>query len=72
MDANYWQSTDKDTEALLDVLAGLWDIDRAYADSDDFPVPFSGQQAYTDASHAALDGQAEPRCQCGNDFLGEF
>lgn len=60
------------TEELLFMLAGLWEIDRDYADSDDFPVPFSGQQAYTDASRTAFDGEHAPRCQCGNDFLGEF
>lgn len=60
------------TEDLLNTLAGLWDVDRDYADSNDFPVPFSGQQAHTDASHAALDGENAPTCQCGVDFLGEF
>lgn len=60
------------TEDLLNSLAGLWDIDRDYVDSNDFPVPFSGQQACTDASWAAFEGQDNPTCTCGNDFLGEF
>lgn len=72
MDEGYWQTTGKTTEELLTLLAGLLDIDRDCADSDEFPVPFSGQQAETDASRAAFDGEHAPRCQCGNDFTGEF
>ena len=60
------------TEDLLNMFAGLSDVDRDYADSDEFPVPFSGQQAQTDAARAALDGDNAPTCQCGVDFLGEF
>lgn len=56
------------SEGLLNALAGLWDVDRDYAESDDFPVPFSGAQANTDASHAAHDGDNAPKCQCGNEF----
>ncbi len=60
------------TEELLWALAGVQNIDREYADSEDFPVPFSHAQAQTDASWAAHDGDNPPRCTCGNDFMGEF
>jgi hypothetical protein len=59
-------------EGLLNALAALEGVDREYVDSEDFPVPFSGQQAEHDAGWAAHEGETPPRCQCGNDFLGEF
>lgn len=61
-----------DAETLLQIWANAEDVDREYADSEDFPVPFSGQTAETDASHAVLDGDSVPTCACGNDFTGEF
>jgi hypothetical protein len=63
------------TEGLLNVLAALWDVDREYADSNDFPVPFSGQTAEHDLGWALHDGESIPVCagsNCGNDFTGEF
>jgi hypothetical protein len=67
-DATIWGDS-CDAEQLLDRLAGLLGEDRSYWDSNDYPVPFSGQQAHTDASHAALDEDHEPCCsQCGESF----
>lgn len=63
------------TEGLLNALAALWDVDRDYADSNDYPVPFSGQTAITDKQLAVCDGDPTPRCAgngCHNDFTGEF
>jgi len=59
-------------EELFNLYAGYVGIDRAYADSNDFPVPFSCEQAQTDASWATHDSDNPPRCTCGNDFMGEF
>jgi hypothetical protein len=72
MNEGYWQTTGKSTEELLSLLAGLWDVDRAYVDSEDFPVPFSGQTAESEADRAILEGSSPETCQCGNDFTGEF
>jgi hypothetical protein len=60
------------TEGLLNALAALWAVDRDWADSNDFPLPFSGQTAITDKQLAVCDGDPTPRCACGTDFLGEF
>jgi hypothetical protein len=59
-------------EDLLNALAGLWDVDREYADSEDFPVPFSYQTAQADVDSAVHYGEPTPHCNCGNDFTGEF
>jgi len=75
MNEGYWQTSDMDTEGLLNVLAGLWDIDREYADSNDFPVPFSGQTAESERDWSEYMGEPLPVCDgesCGNDFTGGF
>jgi hypothetical protein len=61
----------KTTESLLDLLAGIWDIERSYTDSEDFPVPFSDQQAETDRGWALHDGVSPSTCDtpnCGESF----
>jgi hypothetical protein len=63
------------TEELLNVLAALWDVDREYADPEDFPVPFSYAQAESARDRSTHYGDPLPMCagsNCGNDFLGEF
>lgn len=60
--------TEWTTEGLLNALAALWDVDRDYADSDDFPVPFSRQTAETDLSWADHEGASPDRCPCGESF----
>lgn len=60
------------TEDLLHALAGVLELDRDYVDSEDFPVPFSRETAYTDAYRADIDNEPRPVCKCGDDFLGEF
>jgi hypothetical protein len=72
MDEGYWKTTGKTTEELLSLLAGLWGVDRDYVDSNDFPVPFSGHTAKSEADRAVLEGSSPETCQCGNDFTGEF
>lgn len=59
------------TEVLIDLLAMIIDVDRAYADSDEIPVPFTMTQAYADSDRARLFGESDT-CECGNDFTGEF
>ena len=61
-----------DAETLLQLWANAENVDREYADSEDFPVPFSGQTAKTNQSWADHEQTGVLRCQCGNDFLGEF
>lgn len=67
-----WQTSGKSTEELLSLLAALWDVDRDSADPEDYPVPFSGQTALTAASMAVHDNDPTPRCNCGDNFMGEF
>ena len=65
-------ATDCDTEAAIALWAAMESVDREYADSEDFPVPFSIEQARHDAEWAEHERDSIPRCKCGNDFLGEF
>lgn len=67
--------TEWTTEGLLNVLAALCDVDRDYAESDNFPVPFSRTEAMADRDRSLLDDDLPVLCAgraCGNDFLGEF
>ena len=50
------------TESMLTTWASLIDYDRQYADSDEFPVPFSYTVAEHEAEWAAHDGDSHPRC----------
>lgn len=72
-DATIWGDTDAET--MLDRLALLLGENREAWDSNDYPVPFSLQQAEHDAGWAQHDGQPIPRCannKCRSDFLGEL
>jgi hypothetical protein len=57
------------TEALLNVLALLWDVDREYADPDDFPVPFSRGEAREQTTRAIYEKENPPLCnKCKTDL----
>jgi hypothetical protein len=69
-DSPEWFSLDAET--MLTIWANAEDVDREYADNDDFPVPFSFQDANKADAHATYDGDPLPRCKCGDDFCGGF
>jgi hypothetical protein len=69
-DSPEWFSLDAET--MLTAWANAEDVDRDNADQEDFPVPFSYAQANTADSHARIDGDPLPRCECGDDFCGGF
>lgn len=59
-----------DAEEFLGELELLLGEDRDYWSPDDYPVPFSHEQASMAASHAAYDGDNAPKCaKCNRDFL---